>query len=233
MTERYEVTSELQREFVNDREVFGTLEKGSAAEPAVRARSIHHVMKVVAGTSRCGVRHGSSTSTNTAKAWPTWARTSWTWCSGRLSRSAHRLPQGHRSARRAALAAPDDARSSSDGDRRGRVSGGAAGHVHDGVLDYYCNNSVAYTLRGVHVELEILWNWEAAGGRRRVRSRVPRHEIAASRSGRARPSASFRRCTSSGGGCGRGGGRRKEGGGAADALAGSARWRTGSEIRAW
>src|SRR5664280_1191943 len=38
-----------------------------------------------------------------------------------------------------------------------------AGHVHGGTLDYYCNNSVAYTLRGVHVELEILWNWEAAG----------------------------------------------------------------------
>ena len=50
MTERYEVTSELQREFVNDRTVFGTLEKGTAAEPAVRARSIHHIMKVVAGT---------------------------------------------------------------------------------------------------------------------------------------------------------------------------------------
>ncbi len=49
MTERYEVTSQLQREFVNDREVFGTLEAGSAADPAVRARSIHHVMKVVAG----------------------------------------------------------------------------------------------------------------------------------------------------------------------------------------
>ncbi len=51
-----------------------------------------------------------------------------------------------------------------------RVTGNAdfpaalAAHVHGGVLDYYCNNSVAYTLRGVHVELEILWNWEAAEG---------------------------------------------------------------------
>ena len=48
-----------------------------------------------------------------------------------------------------------------------RVTGGAdfppalAPHVRGGTLDYYCNNSVAYTLRGVHVELEILWNWEA------------------------------------------------------------------------
>ena len=33
-----ERTGELQRELVNDREVFGTLEKGSAQAPAVRAR---------------------------------------------------------------------------------------------------------------------------------------------------------------------------------------------------
>src|SRR5205814_7441013 len=39
-----------------------------------------------------------------------------------------------------------------------------AGRVHGVVLDYNCNNSVAYTLRGVHVDLEILWNWEAAEG---------------------------------------------------------------------
>jgi hypothetical protein len=37
-------------------------------------------------------------------------------------------------------------------------------HVHAGVLDYECNNKVAYTLRGVHVALEILWNWEAVEG---------------------------------------------------------------------
>jgi predicted dehydrogenase len=31
-------------------------------------------------------------------------------------------------------------------------------------FDYYCNNAVHYTLRGIHVKLEILWNWEASGG---------------------------------------------------------------------
>ena len=42
MTERYEVTSELQREFVRDPEVFG--------DPLeVRARSVHNIMKTVAG----------------------------------------------------------------------------------------------------------------------------------------------------------------------------------------
>ena len=42
MTERYEVTSELQRELVRDREIFG--------DPvSVKARSVHNVMKAVAG----------------------------------------------------------------------------------------------------------------------------------------------------------------------------------------
>ena len=49
MTERFEVTSELQRELVNDPAVFGTLLPGSEAEPAVYMESVHHLMKTVAG----------------------------------------------------------------------------------------------------------------------------------------------------------------------------------------
>jgi hypothetical protein len=37
-------------------------------------------------------------------------------------------------------------------------------NVRDGVLEYFCNNDVAYTLHGSHVKLEILWNWEAVPG---------------------------------------------------------------------
>src|SRR5205823_904164 len=29
---------------------------------------------------------------------------------------------------------------------------------------YFCNNSVHYTIRGIHVKLEIVWNWEAPEG---------------------------------------------------------------------
>ncbi len=49
MTERYEVTSELQREFVSDAAVFGELETGSSAQPAISLFSAHHIMKTVAG----------------------------------------------------------------------------------------------------------------------------------------------------------------------------------------
>src|SRR5712671_1832783 len=47
MTERYEVTSELQRVFVNDADIFGRLESGTASDPGVHARSVHHLMKLV------------------------------------------------------------------------------------------------------------------------------------------------------------------------------------------
>src|SRR5205814_8010940 len=49
MTERHEVTSELQRELVNDAATFGQLVKGTEAEPAVYMESVHNLMKVVAG----------------------------------------------------------------------------------------------------------------------------------------------------------------------------------------
>ncbi len=49
MTERYEITSILQRELVNDPEVFGEILPGTPDEPAVRMESVHHILKLVAG----------------------------------------------------------------------------------------------------------------------------------------------------------------------------------------
>jgi len=31
-------------------------------------------------------------------------------------------------------------------------------------MDYYCNTRVSYTLRGVHIKLDVLWNWQAPAG---------------------------------------------------------------------
>lgn len=49
MTERYEITSQLQREIGLIPEIFGTLEKGTPDEPAVIKESVHHFFKYVAG----------------------------------------------------------------------------------------------------------------------------------------------------------------------------------------
>lgn len=49
MTERFEITTLLQREFSMRPAVFGTLEKGSADNPSVTKESVHHFYKYVSG----------------------------------------------------------------------------------------------------------------------------------------------------------------------------------------
>ncbi len=49
MTERFEITTILQKEFSMLPEVFGTLEKGSPENPAVTKESVHHFFKSVSG----------------------------------------------------------------------------------------------------------------------------------------------------------------------------------------
>jgi predicted dehydrogenase len=50
MTERYEITTMLQRAFSMEPTVFGTLEKGTAENPAVTKESVHHFYKFVSGS---------------------------------------------------------------------------------------------------------------------------------------------------------------------------------------
>ena len=49
MTERYEITTMLQREFSQLPEVFGTLQKGTPSDPAITKESVHHFFKYVSG----------------------------------------------------------------------------------------------------------------------------------------------------------------------------------------
>ncbi|GAB3712691.1 putative oxidoreductase C-terminal domain-containing protein [Spirosoma flavus] len=50
MTERYEITTMLQRAFSQQTGVFGTLEKGTPENPAVTKESVHHFYKNVSGS---------------------------------------------------------------------------------------------------------------------------------------------------------------------------------------
>ena len=49
MTERYEITTMLQKALVNDPAVFGHLLTGSLERPAVTKESVHHLFKYVSG----------------------------------------------------------------------------------------------------------------------------------------------------------------------------------------
>ena len=50
MTERYEITTILQRALSMQAALFGTLQKGTVAEPAVTKESVHHFYKYVSGS---------------------------------------------------------------------------------------------------------------------------------------------------------------------------------------
>jgi hypothetical protein len=164
MTERYEVTSMLQRELVNDPEVFGKQLPGTEAEPGISAKSIHHLMKVVAGVP---LRR------------PAWFFDIGEYGEGLADVGTHvvdlvqwtAFPEQKLDYKTDVkmLAARHWPTVIPKQDFQ-RVTGEAefpsslAPHVKDGKLEYLCNNHVYYTLRGVHVKLDILWNWEAPEG---------------------------------------------------------------------
>jgi predicted dehydrogenase len=50
MTERFEITTQLQRAFSMEPELFGSLEKGTPEDPSVTKISVHHFYKYVSGS---------------------------------------------------------------------------------------------------------------------------------------------------------------------------------------
>ena len=155
MTERHEVTSQLQREFVSDSEIFGSVEPGSASAPGIRARSVHHLMKVVAGMP---LRR------------PLWFFDVEEYGEALADVGTHVVDLVEWTAFAGArpVDAAADIRLISARRWPLRLSASQLNQVtganRQTGLDYYCNNSVHYTWRGVHVELEIVWNWEAPAG---------------------------------------------------------------------
>ncbi len=164
MTERYEITSQLQRELVNTPEVFGELEPGTTDHPGVRARSVHNVMKIVSGLPLQR---------------PAWFFDSEEQGEGLADVGTHVIDLVQWTAfAEQAIDYREDIRMLAA--RRWplklttaqfqEVTGEAnfppafERYIQGGELHYYCNNSVRYTLRGVHVSLEITWDWQAPEG---------------------------------------------------------------------
>jgi predicted dehydrogenase len=164
MTERFEITSILQKELVNNESIFGKLVLGSDAEPAVSARSVHHLMKVVAGLP---LRR------------PTWFFDVSEYGDGLADVGTHVVDLVQWTAfSHDSIDYKKDIRilnsrrwptviSKSDFERvTGETEFPASlrAHVKDGMLDYDCNNAIHYTVRGSHIALDVRWNWESANG---------------------------------------------------------------------
>jgi predicted dehydrogenase len=164
MTERYEVTSQLQRVLVNTPEVFGELTTGIAAVPAIQAKSVHHVMKVVAGVPLHRppwffdlAEYGEALADVGTHAVDL---VQWTAFPDRAIdyRKDVRVYGGRHWPLKVSKAQFQQVTGETD------FPPALAGQVHKGSLDFVCNDVVNYTIRGVHVTLGILWNWEAAPG---------------------------------------------------------------------
>ncbi len=164
MTERFEASNALQRALVMDPAVFGQIVPGTPAEPGVYVESVHHLMKVVSGAPN--IR-------------PTWFFDVSQQGEGFNDIGTHLvdLVQWTLSPERAVDARADvkvlDAyrwpTMIPEADFK-RVTGtpgfpeALKGHVKDGALEYFCNTFVTYALRGVHVSLNVIWDWEAPAG---------------------------------------------------------------------
>ncbi len=164
MTERYEITSILQKELVNTPQVFGQLAPGSEAEPAVTARSIHHLMKVVAGVplqrpawyfnieeSGEGMADVGTHVVDLVQ-WTAFPGQQLDYRTDVLVLRARRWPT--------LISRTQFSRVTGETDFPAHLTK----WVRGGNLEYFCNNSAHYSLRGMHVRLEILWNWEAPEG---------------------------------------------------------------------
>jgi len=164
MTERFEITSLLQRELVNDRAVFGEQEKGSVAEPGIKAHSIHHVMKMVAGlplqrpTWFFDVNEYGEALSDVG----THVVDLVQWTAFPDAMLDYKKDVNVLAGKHWPLVLTQAQFQKVTG--KSQFPSALAPWIRDGKLEYLCNNSVHYTLRGVHITLEILWNWEAKPG---------------------------------------------------------------------
>ena len=164
MTERFEITSILQRALVNDPATFGEIIKGTEGEPAVYMESVHHLMKTVAGAPN--IR-------------PTWFFDTAEQGEGLNDIGTHLVDLVHwtlvpdqaldyksdvrvLAAQRWPTWIPEDDFRRVTGEARFPADLSAA--VKNGRLEYYANTLVSYSVRGIHAKLNVIWDWEAPPG---------------------------------------------------------------------
>jgi predicted dehydrogenase len=164
MTERFEATNMLQRELVNDKATVGEMVKGTAEEPAVYMESVHHLKKVVAGapnirppwffdTAEQGEGFNDiGTHLVDLAQWTLFPEQAIDYQSDVRVLAAQRWPT---------WIPEQDFRSVTN---QPRFPESVAGSVKNGKLEYYCNTLVSYTLRGIHIKLNVIWDWEPPEG---------------------------------------------------------------------
>lgn len=164
MTERYEVTTVLQRELVNDRGTFGTQVPGTEKDPGVYMESVHQLLKLVAGLPLRrpawffdtqqqgeGLTDVGTHLVDLAQ-WVLFPEQSIDYRKDVRVLAARRWPT--------VLTKSDFQRVAGEADFPAYLKE----NVHGEKLDYFCNTRVSYALRGVQIKLDVLWNYEPSPG---------------------------------------------------------------------
>jgi predicted dehydrogenase len=163
MTERFEITSILQRELSRRPDLFGTLLKGTPAAPAIRKESVHHFSKVVAGSPLKR---------------PQWFFDVRQQGEGLVDVTTHLVDLVQWQAFPDQALKPSDAKVLSARrtwtpltlDQFTKVTGAKSfpdflqSDVRNGVLNVYANGEFTYRLRDVHALVSVKWDFEAPPG---------------------------------------------------------------------
>jgi hypothetical protein len=164
MTERFEITTVLQKELVNDANSFGTIVKGTQQDPAVYIESVHHIMKTVAGVPNLRPawffdinQQGEGfadvgTHLVDLVQWTLFPEQSIDYRKDIRLLAAKRWPT--------VITKAEFKKVTEESDFPDFISGS----VKDGKLEYYSNNTLSYALRGIHTQLKVAWNYEAPDG---------------------------------------------------------------------
>jgi predicted dehydrogenase len=165
MTERHEITTILQKELVNNPEVFGEMLSGSPDDPSVIKESVHHIFKYVAGSPIqrpawfFDVSHQGeglvdiSTHLVDLVMWECFPEQIIDYSTDiEMLRAEHwptmmTLPQFEKVTKQTDF--PDYLKSKLN---------------ENGALPYYCNGEMIFKINGICTKVSVVWNFEAPEG---------------------------------------------------------------------
>ena len=163
MTERFEITTILQRELSRQQELFGELLPGSATEPSITKESVHHFSKTVSGAPLkrpqwfFDVRQEGEGIVDVTTHLVDLVQ--WEAFPGQiLSASDVEVLQARRWA---TPVAPDQFRKVTGADKYPDY---LKDDVKDGLLQVYANGEFTYRSRGIHAKVSVKWDFEASPG---------------------------------------------------------------------
>ena len=165
MTERYEITTILQKELVNRSLLFGELQTGSVDNPAVTKESVHYLFKTVAGSVLrrppwyfdAGQQGDGIVDVSTHLVdlvmWECFPEEAIDYTRDIRVMQARRWPTML------------DLEQFEQVTRHSQFPEYLVGQLDgQGLLPYYSNGELIYTLRGVHARISVVWEFKSATG---------------------------------------------------------------------